>query len=275
MSLGLVIALAIVQGLTEFLPVSSSGHLRLLESFFGVDAEQTLFDIVLHVGTLVPVVIVYRGELGRMVRSGLGALKRPSEFLADADQQDEAGVGAATVPTAVVALLFGDVMERLALDIRAVAACLALTGFILLGMGALERRAAQSQRPLRTLADLRLRDALLIGTLQGFAILRGVSRSGTTITAGLLVGLDRKSAAAFSFLMAIPAILGALVLALRHGAPAGQGLPIFLIGGLVAAISGTIALRWLLRLLQKGRLHHFAWYCFALSAIAFTWTFYR
>jgi undecaprenyl-diphosphatase len=275
MTLALVIALAILQGLTEFLPVSSSGHLRLLQSFFGVEAEQTLFDIVLHVGTLVPVVIVYRGELGRMLRSGLSALKKPSDFLADADARLILLVGAATVPTAIIAIAFGDVMERLALDIRAVAACLALTGFILLGMGALERRAQRTKRPLRTLADLTFKDALLIGTLQGFAILRGVSRSGTTITAGLLVGLDRKSAAAFSFLMAIPAILGALVLALRHGAPDGQGLPIFLIGGAVAAISGTIALRWLLRLLQKGQLHHFAWYCFALAATAFTWTFFR
>ncbi|MCB9727575.1 MAG: undecaprenyl-diphosphate phosphatase [Deltaproteobacteria bacterium] len=275
MTLALVIALALLQGVTEFLPVSSSGHLRLLEAWFGIETEQTLLDIVLHVGTLVPVVIVYRAELGRMARASAAALREPRRLLADADARLVLLVGAATVPTGVVAVLFGDVMERLALDIRAVAACLALTGCILLGMGVLERRAAASDRPLRTLADLTLRDALIIGTLQGIAILRGVSRSGTTITAGLLVGLDRRSAAAFSFLMAIPAILGALVLALRHGAPPGQGLSIFLVGGLVAAASGTLALRWLLRLLQKGQLHHFAWYCFALSASAFAWTFFR
>jgi undecaprenyl-diphosphatase len=275
MTLALVIALAVLQGLTEFLPVSSSGHLRLVQTFFGVETEQTLFDIVLHVGTLVPVVVVYRAELGRMTRASLAALKTPSQFLADADARLVLLVGAATVPTAIIALAFGDVMERLALDIRAVALCLAGTGFILLGLGALERRAARAARPRRTLAELTLRDALIIGTLQGFAILRGISRSGTTITAGLLVGLDRKSAAAFSFLMAIPAILGALVLALRHGAPPGQGLPLYLVGGAVAAVTGTFALRWLLRLLNGGKLHHFAWYCFALAAAAMTWTFFR
>lgn len=271
MALGLVVALAVLQGLTEFLPVSSSGHLRLLSEWFGVDRPQTLFDIVLHVGTLVPIVFVYRGELGRMIAACWRVLRAPRTLPDEPYARLTLLVGVATVPTGIIALTIGHAMEALAMDIAFVAAALTVNGVVLLGLGVLQARPSAVDG--RTLDELRVRDALIVGTLQGFAIFRGISRSGSTITAGLLCGIERETAAAFSFLLSIPAILGALILEFDAEALGGEGLPVFLLGGVVAALSGLFALVVLLRMLRRGRLHHFAWYCFALAALAFWWRF--
>ncbi|MGM0574814.1 MAG: undecaprenyl-diphosphate phosphatase [Myxococcota bacterium] len=269
--LGLVVALAVLQGLTEFLPVSSSGHLRLLSEWFGVDDPQTLFDIVLHVGTLVPVMLVYRRVLGKMATSAWRVVRAPRTLGDEPHARLVLLVGVATVPTGIIAMTVGYAMEALAADIGFVAAALAVNGGMLLLLGVLQRRADEPDR--RTLEQLRVRDALIVGTIQGLAIFRGISRSGSTITAGLLCGIEREAAAAFSFLLAIPAILGALVMEFDAEALSGQGLPAFLVGGVVSALSGLFALLVLLRMLRRGRLHHFAWYCFALAGLAFWWRF--
>lgn len=269
MTVALVIALAVVQGLTEFLPVSSSGHLRLLQRIFGVEEPQTLFDVVLHVGTLIPVLFVYRREIGRMI---LG-LWRSIRGLADEDNKADARLAlfvvAGSVPTAIIGIGLGDVMESLALDLGWVALALTLNAGILFGLGVVQRR--DDERTGRTLRELRLSDALIVGSVQGMAVFRGISRSGSTITAGMLTGLDREAAAAFSFLLSVPAILGALILKLDLEVITAEGLGIYLLGGAVACISGAIALFVLLRLLRRGRLHLFAWYCLAVAALAFFW----
>ncbi|MCB9734534.1 MAG: undecaprenyl-diphosphate phosphatase [Deltaproteobacteria bacterium] len=273
----MVIALAVLQGLTEFLPVSSSGHLRLLEAVFGVHEPQTLFDIFLHVGSLVAVFIVYRAVFGRMIVAIGRALRRPAgvaeQLRADPDLRLFVFACLATIPTAVIALLLDDTFEAMAAHVGVVGGALIVNGFILLLLGSFNggRLAAFPEKRRRPLAEIRLADALFIGLAQGVGVIRGISRSGSTITAAMATGLDRDAAATFSFVLAVPAILGALVMKLRGTALASDALAHAIVGAVVAAVVGTAALLLLLRLLRGGRLHHFAWYCFALGVAAIAW----
>ena len=273
MVLGLVVALAVLQGLTEFLPVSSSGHLRVLGEVFGVEDPATLFDIMLHVGTLVAVVVVYRKVFGRMLSASWRFARRRSGFADEPDLRLAVYAIVATIPTGIIAVLLGDAMEGLAQDISFVGAMMLVNGCILLVLGRLVGGAAPgSVAKRRGLDELRLGDALVIGTVQGLGIFRGISRSGSTITTGLVVGLQREAAATFSFVMSVPAILGALVLKFDPDKIGADGAGPYVLGALVAAVVGTAALLVLLRLLRSGRLHHFAWYCFAVGVFAIAWS---
>lgn len=273
----MVIALAALQGLTEFLPVSSSGHLRLLAEAFGVEEPQTLFDIMLHAGTLVAVFIVYRALFWRMIVAVGRALRRPAgvreQLGRDPDLRLFVYATIATIPTGLIAVAFGDAMEGLAVHVGAVGAALIVNAGILFVLRALTigRWKADPDNPRRPIEQLRLSDALLIGTAQGVGVIRGISRSGSTITAGILTGLEQQAAAAFSFVLAVPAILGALVMHLKDGGMSSDGLLHAVVGAVVAAIVGTVALLLLLRLLRGGRLHLFGWYCLALGTAAVVW----
>ena len=270
--MGLVIVLAVVQGLTEYLPVSSSGHLRLAAAWFGVEQPQTMFDIVLHVGTLIPVVVIYRREIGRMARAVLGVLRGTRSLRADPDARLVGWVLLASVPTGILGVGLGGWMESVAGNVTWVAVALGVNGIVLLVLGRLHHRVARGEGdPPRGLDAMGWRDALVIGTVQGCAVFRGISRSGSTITAGMWLGIEREAAAAFSFLLAIPAILGALVLKLGQADTGAVAWDRFLLGGAVAAVVGTAALVLLLRLLRRGQLQHFAWYCFAVAALTLIW----
>ena len=269
MTVALVIVLAVVQGLTEFLPVSSSGHLRLIQRIFGVAEPQTFFAVVLHVGTLVPVLFVYRREIGRILKGVWTSIRRTAGPDEAADFRLGMLVVLGSIPTGFIGIGLGDMMESLALDLGWIAAALTLNAGILFGLGVVQKRA--EGKAGRGLRELTIRDALLVGTVQGMAVFRGISRSGSTITAGMLSGLDREAAAAFSFLLSVPAILGALLLKLDLSVITADGLGIYIIGGLVACASGTAALLFLLRLLRRGRLHLFAWYCLFVAALAIYW----
>jgi undecaprenyl-diphosphatase len=256
MALWLALLLGVVQGLTEFLPVSSSGHLRLMAAAFGIKDPQTLFDVCVHAGTLGAVLAVYRKDVIRM----LGGLTRPS--------WDEPGfrlsvlVVIGTIPAAVIGIGLGDLFEATFATTTAVGGFLLLNGGILM----LGRTASDEGR---SLDELRVKDALLIGCAQSFALFRGISRSGTTIVAALRIGVNREAAAAFSFLLSIPAIGGAVILEGRKAfsEDALPALPL-IVGTLAAAVSGYLALLFLLRLVRGGRLHRFAWYCWALGLTA-------
>jgi undecaprenyl-diphosphatase len=269
MTVALVIVLAVVQGLTEFLPVSSSGHLRLIQRIFGVAEPQTFFDIVLHVGTLFPVLFVYRREIGGIIKGLVASIRR----VAGPDERADARLGllvvVGSVPTGIIGIGLGDIMESLALDLAWIAGALIINAGILFVLGVVQGRAEGTTG--RSLRELTVRDALLVGTIQGMAVFRGISRSGSTITAGMLTGLDRQAAAAFSFLLSVPAIVGALLLKLDLSVITADGLGIYVVGGLVACASGTAALLFLLRLLRRGRLHLFAWYCLAVAGLALYW----
>ncbi len=270
MALTLTIALAVLQGLTEFLPVSSSGHLRLLSAFFGVEEPQTFFDVALHVGTLIPILVIYRAPVGKILRELLAIMRRSSTLEASPYARLGLFVVVASVPTGLIGVFVGPLMEALVADLLWVGVALAANGVLLLFLGRLSRR-IDAGAEARDIEALTFRDAAVIGVVQGCAVFRGISRSGSTITAGLLTGLDRESAATFSFLISIPAITGALILKLAQGGLSGVDGLSLVVGVLVSAVVGWVALKWLLRLLHGGGLTHFAWYCFVVSGVTILW----
>ena len=233
--------LGLVQGLCEFLPVSSSGHLVLLQNIFGIEEGALFFDTMLHIGTLIAVFAVYRKTIWAL-------LKKPFQKLT-------AMLVIATLATVAVTLLLGDRLES-------------IFGGEFLGIGFLltaviltvNDKMAKGKNSISAMKPL---SALGVGLMQGVAILPGVSRSGSTITGARLFGLDKDSAAEFSFLLSIPAILGSLVLQLpdviREGVP-HMGWGSILIGTVVAAASGYFAIRWMLRLIKEKSLRGFAVY---------------
>lgn len=274
MTLGLVLLLAVLQGLTEFLPVSSSGHLKLLQAAFGVSEPQTAFDVVLHLGTLVAVLVVYRREVSRILASlGRSSVRLASGrtaglLAAEPDTRLALLILLGSVPAGVVGVLFNDLLESRLASPLSVGVMLLVTGALLV-VGGRSRvgRGADEGRPLHALT---VRDALVIGVAQSVALLRGISRSGSTISVALLVGVRREDAARFSFLLSIPAIGGAAVLELREGLGRELGVGLLVLGGVVAAFVGWIALLTLIRVVKAGRLEHFAWYCGAVGLAAIT-----
>jgi undecaprenyl-diphosphatase len=253
------ILLGVVQGITEFLPVSSDGHLSAAEMLLPDFAQVgVLFDVIVHLGTLVAVVVFFRRTLAEDVTglfSDEPTRRRDSWKLALL-------VVAATIPTGVVGLLLKRVVEETKRDPRFVGAMEIGTGlFLLLSLLARERG---RDRETTTVAD-----AFLIGIVQGLAVLPGLSRSATTIAIGLFVGLSRRWAVTFSFLVLIPAVLGATVLEVgsawrERGASffTGPDFVKYLGGAVVAGVVGYFAIGWLIRAVVARRLYWFAIYCF-------------
>ena len=260
------IFLGIIQGLTEFLPVSSSGHLVLFSQLFKVQEPSLIFEVVVHVGTLLAVLVAFRSEVGLLVTSFfklLGKPKNAKQLLKDdLGCRFLSGIIIGTLPTVVVALLFKDQIERFFGSSTFVGIMLIVTGLMLFlteRLGAV-REGVSEPSPL---------DALIVGLGQAVAILPGISRSGTTISVGLLRGLDRNSAARFSFLLAIPAILGALVFSLGDLFGGTTTLSWGTLGaGLVSsAITGYLAIRFFLTLVRRGRLVWFSYYTWFVGAL--------
>ncbi len=250
--------LGVVQGLTEFLPVSSSGHLVLFQEHLPVSGDMVAFDLVLHLGTLVPVFIVYRADLLGIIKDLLPAetplWSRPGVRLLSM-------VVLGSIPTAFIGLLLQDTFEQLFDDSLSVGIAFAVTGSVLW----LTRFAKPGSEDEVNAPRWK---ALLVGLVQGLAITPGISRSGSTIAAGLFLGLDREAAARLSFLLAIPAIGGAFLLKARHLSTSGAAVLPLIVGFLCAAISGYIALVWLIHLVKSGDFSRFAYYLWPLSAFA-------
>jgi undecaprenyl-diphosphatase len=237
-----------------------------METWGAVTSPTMFFDILLHVGTLAAVFFVYRKLFASMAVSLWHVLRGQAKLKDESHARLFFLALVATLPTGLIAIAFGDSMEDFASSTSFVGAMLLVNGVLLLALGVLQRRQAEGEG--RTLEEMNLKDALVIGTIQGFGIFRGISRSGATITAALGLGLRQDAAAAFSFVMAVPAILGALAMKAPEASASGIETHVFLGGALAAAIVGTLALIALLNLLKRGKLHHFAWYCFALGAAA-------
>lgn len=250
--------LGVVQGLTEFLPVSSSGHLVLFQSQLPVIGDPVAFDLVLHLGTLLPVLWVYRQDLTGMVRdatSGEGPpLERPGLRLL-------ALMVLGSIPTAAIGLGFEDVFEHLFSTPIAVGVALLITGALLFAT-------RYSIVGKRGVGEMTWKDALAIGTIQGLAITPGISRSGSTIALALFLGIQRETAARYSFLLSVPAIGGAFLLKLGDLDLTGAaGLPLA-VGFVSAAVSGYFALRILLRLVKTGDFSRFCWYVWPVGLLA-------
>ena len=261
------LVLGIVQGATEYLPISSSGHLVIAQHLFGLEEPALFFDIVLHLGTLVAVVWYYRKDIVELFRETLSGLRH----LASGHSWKETLtsfpglrfallIAVGTVPTAVIGVTFEDTFEQLFGSVRIVGFMLMVTGVVLL----LTRRS----RPVgRSAEGMTWVDAVIIGIVQGVAITPGISRSGITIGAALLLGIERETAARYSFLLSIPSILGALLLRLK-GAEDGVGTAALVLGFGAAALTGYFCLALLVRVVKRGRLSWFAPYCFALGLLA-------
>ncbi|MBI3178513.1 MAG: undecaprenyl-diphosphate phosphatase [Deltaproteobacteria bacterium] len=260
MSLHDAVILGIVQGLTEFLPVSSSGHLVLGGHLLGLKEPHLLFEIVLHVATLIATLLFYRASLVEMARDSvraLGAWRRGSlqaALAAHPAARLVALIAVGSLPTAAVGLTFRRSLEAMFASPALVAAMLLVTAALLLST----RWAPAAGRGV---AGMRWRDALLIGLAQGIAIAPGISRSGATIGCALLLGLDRELAARYSFLLAVPAILGALVLKLAGAGPSAPvDLAAFASGFVAALLVGMLALAALIPVVRRGKLSYFAAY---------------
>lgn len=250
--------LGVLQGLTEFLPVSSSGHLVLFQQFFHVAGDHILFDLVLHVGTLVPVLWFYRDSFRTLITDpfvGEGAfLQRPGVRLL-------ALLVLASIPTAAIGLAFEDTFELLFATPAALVVSFGFTGTILYASG-------KFGQGTTTIDQLSWKTALILGVAQGVAITPGVSRSGTTIAVALMLGVEREAAARMSFLMSVPAITGAVLLKLRDVETAGLDPLQLGVGGLAALISGYAALIFLVKIVRKGQFSRFAWYVWGAAIVA-------
>lgn len=235
------IILGIIQGITEFFPVSSSGHLVIFQALFGIEEPMLTFDIILHLGTLVSIAIFFHKDI---------------LDLFEKDRKTLLYLVIASIPTFIIALLFKDTVEKFFGMPGHVGFMLILTGAWLIFVTFFSKKNTRENSP-------GVVNSVLIGIAQGIAIMPGISRSGATIGAGLLAGLKRETAFKFSFLLAIPAIAGACLfkahkIALVTTRPEAL---CFLAGGIAAAITGLLTLKILLQLVMNNRLHLFGIYC--------------
>lgn len=244
------LVLGIVQGLAEFLPISSSAHLSLVPYVFGWQDPGLAFDVALHLGTLAAVLWYFRYEWIKLTKAAFDML-RTRKVVGD-EQWRAIFIIIATIPGAIGGLLLEKYAETVFRDPR-------LTAIALIVMGALLWAADRYARQTRALPGMRWTDALLIGIAQVFALIPGVSRSGSTMTAGRALGFDRTSAATFSFLMSMPITAAAAVLKVPEAVRAGITLPI-VVGILASAISGWLAISVLLRYVSTKSFGIFALY---------------
>lgn len=266
MSIVEAVFLGIIQGLTEFLPVSSSGHLVLFSHLLKVKEPSMVFEVVVHVGTLLAVFVVFWEEILVLIKSFFKLLSKPSQarelFRTDPGCRLLLAVVCATLPVVVFALLFKDRIEALFMSPLLVGFMLMITGTILFVTDRLQVRR-------KNLEEITVADALMIGVGQSIAVLPGISRSGTTIGVGLARGLTRESAARFSFLLTIPAILGALIFSIGDLVAGTTVLSSgALVAGLLASgITGYLAIHLLLELVKRGKLVWFSYYTWALGIL--------
>lgn len=258
MSVFQALLLGIVQGLSEFIPISSSGHLVLFPFIFGWRQPTVAFDVSLHIGTLGSLVWVFREEIAAIVR----AVRRPEA----PERRLLKMIVIGTIPAAVVGVALNTWLEDAFERPVVVSILLGVTAWGLLWGEARYERSSEERRGVAGVAE---RDALAIGAAQAVAILPGISRSGSTIVAGFWRGLEREAAVRFAFLLGIPAIAGAAVVKLpdmaREGL-SGSGAAM-IVGVLASAVTGVIAIRGLLRLIGRRTLRPFAAYCvFAMAA---------
>lgn len=265
MKLVVAALLGVVQGLTEFLPVSSSAHLILARAFFGWEAPEfgLAFDVALHVGTLAAILAFFRADIAAMIASVPTMLSPRATTAGRLARLIVVG----TLPAVAVGVLFDDFIEA-RMRTPAIAAFTLAAGAML--MLAAER----IRRPQRIEGSLTMSDALLIGAAQASALVPGVSRSGSTISVGMLLGLRRDAAARFTFLLGIPAIAGAgarEALALGQMEPTTDTLRLFLTGMIVSAVVGYLTIKYFLRFLAGNRLDVFAYYRLVLAAATVAW----
>ena len=258
------IVLGLVQGLTEFLPISSSGHLVLSQYLLGISGgDDVIFEVFVHFGTVLSILTVYRREVGKMIVSVLGAMRRPAgvggKYHEDDSLRTAIQILVTLIPTGIVYVLFKDFLEAAFGDPRLVCGMLIVTG-VLLVLTVLRKDPQGDMTAVR---------AFVVGIAQAAAMIPGISRSGSTICTALYQNVNPEKAANFSFLMLLPVVIGATLLKsidlLELGGEA-DWLPIIL-GTVVAYASGVAAIKMLLSVIRRGRLQYFAVYCFLVGGV--------
>ena len=260
------IIIGLVQGLTEFLPVSSSAHLIFTQQALGLSDVGLAFDVLLHVGTLVAVVAYFFSDIINMIKGFFLSLidLKDGKFMEEVRKDPYKKLAwltiIATIPVGIVGVLFNDLVESLFTGITVPAFFLLITGCLLyvsqrMNSGGID------------LSNITLKEALIMGCGQALAVLPGLSRSGTTIAAGLFSGLDKEFAAKFSFILSIPAILGAGVFQLKDLSGGNVEIEACIAGFIVAVISGYLAISVLLKLIREKSLDIFAYYCWIVGAV--------
>lgn len=282
------IFMGIIQGVTEFLPVSSSGHLAIFKNLFGLQDAGLLFDVLLHVGTLVAVFIVFWKDIWELIVNGIGiiadALKNAGYFFYNLVEKNKAGykkkkyikvistsyrrfamlVIVSTIPTGIMGILFNDVIEKASTALIIPGICLLITGTLLL----IADNTPDGKKNEDTVS---YKNAAVVGVCQGIATLPGISRSGTTIVACLVSKMDRKFAVKYSFIMSIPVILGAALLEVKDIGSSGiSGGEVFnyVIGMLVATVVGYICIKTMLKVVRNKKFKGFSIYCYVVGLIA-------
>ena len=268
------VLMGILQGIAEFLPISSSGHLALFQHFFGAEnyeETQMFFTVLLHLGTLISVFIYYWRDVLELIREfflGIADLfskgKKEGRQVPPPARRMVLLIIVATLPLFLI-LPVKELVEGAMNNVHFVSVALLATGFILY----FSDRMAKGCKTAKTATLL---DAVLVGCAQAFGTLPGISRSGITISAGMLRGFDRTFAVRFSFLMSMPAVLGANILTLKDVIAAGaielELLPVYLTGTVIAAVVGYLSIRLVNLLADKGKFGAFAWYCWAVGAVS-------
>lgn len=266
-----ILILGFVQGIAEFLPISSSAHLIIFRDIFGIGSGTSAnmdltFDIALHFGTLLAIGVFFFKDFIKMIQKGF------TKGVKDDDGKILWYLVAATIPAAIVGVLFEEAIENVVRsNYVVIAIALAVMGIIIY-------LADKFSKETKTIKKMTLKDAILVGCSQVFALIPGFSRSGTTIAAGRVLGLDRESAAKFSFFLSAPVVLGAVCLQLIKGTAfsvIAANLGTFILGILVSFVIGLLCIKYLLKYLQKHNFKIFMIYRVVLAAVVLIYIFVR
>jgi undecaprenyl-diphosphatase len=266
------ILLGLIQGLTEFLPVSSSGHLAILHKVLGFETESNLFfDVILHFGTLIAVVYFYRNAIVNIVKGAIFGIKSflskkgiKESFFTSSDSKLFSLIFIGSVPTAIIGITFKDFFEGLADDLMFV-------GFALLGTAVFLTAFELKKKDDKKIDKMTVTDSVIIGIIQGIAIIPGISRSGSTISTAKLLGINKETAAQYSFLLSLPAISGAFLLSMKDALESGFVYEHYILAGFITAmITGYFALKLLIWMIKKSSMYYFAVYCLILALFAIT-----
>lgn len=253
------IILGLIQGLTEFLPISSSGHLVLAEHYLNFNNPDISFEVILHLGSLLAVLLYFRKDILSLINSLI--LFRNKEAKHTRNRNTIFYILVATIVTGILGLYFEDQLTKTFSMLYIPSFMLIITGFILYFSDKIEPAGIKMHQ-------LGINKSILIGLVQAFAILPGISRSGTTITFGIFAGLEREEAARFSFILSIPAILGATILKLSSILNLDRSLWLsYIIGAFAAFISGYAVISLLISIVKKQKLKYFAFYCWLIAGI--------
>jgi undecaprenyl-diphosphatase len=278
------IIMGIIQGIAEFLPISSSGHLAIMKHVLHIETDTgLLFDVLLHMGTLIAIFIAFWQDIKELIIEGFKIIGdffiNVGRMVANAFSKNKVGykqvistpyrrfvmlIIVSTIPTGILGFVFEDAIELVSATLLVPGLCLILTGLLL-------SIADRVKTGKKTEANASYKEAGIIGVAQGLATLPGLSRSGTTITACLLAGFDRSFAVKYSFIMSIPAVMGAVVLQARDFSMdmvTQNEIFNYLIGTIVAAVVGYISIKTMLVIVRGKKFKYFAYYCFVIGSIA-------